>query len=358
MDIGFLIEDWNSIEPDKSSTLRIIRECVVRGHQVALIYPNNLTVRNNVVYGFFKRLKIDRKPHENIRHFYRHVTFEEQMLPVHGFDCIMVRRDPPVDSIMLNFLDSVKEETLIINDIDGIRKANNKLYTTTFHDADNSYLPETYVSKNKDYLMRIIEESEHDKMILKPLNASGGSGVIILEKSARHNVNSLLDFYINRQQEKNYVILQEYVEGAEEGDIRVLMLGGKAIGAYRRVPAPGDHRANIQAGATAEKHILTDRQKTICRTIGQKLNEDGLFFAGIDLINETLIEVNVMNPGGITNINTLNRVHLQRQVVDYIEEMVASKQEKLSAKAFLLHRRQEFKKEMGNKRGAESADES
>lgn len=344
MNIGFLIEGWDAIQPEKSSTLKIIRECIKREHQVGIISPVNLTVRNNVVHGFFHILKKPAGTKEGLTKFHQKAEFSDQMLPVHGFDCIMIRKDPPIDSIMLNFLDSVKGETLIINDIDGLRKANNKLYTTTFHDPDNSFLPVTHVSKNKEYLKRMVNESEAQKMILKPLNASGGSGVIVIEKSAKANINSLLDFYINGHSSKNYVILQEHVEGAEEGDIRVLMLGGKNIGAYQRVPAEGDIRSNIQAGGSARKIEMTEEQKEICRRIGPKLLADGLYFVGVDLIGNKLIEVNVMNPGGITNINRLEKVKLERQVVDFIEDAVRYREEKLNEQAFLLSRREEFKK--------------
>ena len=54
------------------------------------------------------------------------------MLPLHSLDAIFVRRDPPLAPIVLNFLDSIKAETVVLNDVDGIRKANNKIYTTSF----------------------------------------------------------------------------------------------------------------------------------------------------------------------------------------------------------------------------------
>ena len=74
-------------------------------------------------------------------------------------------------------------------------------------------------------LIQMIEESSSDKMILKPLNGFGGSGVILIEKSAMGNINSLLDFYISKSDGgSDYVILQEYIEGADKGDVRILIL--------------------------------------------------------------------------------------------------------------------------------------
>ena len=174
--------------------------------------------------------------------------------------------------------------------------------------------------------MRIIEESENEKMIMKPLDGYGGSGVIVIEKSAMHNIKSLLEFYIDRGDGKSsYVILQDYVEGAEDGDVRVLMLNGKPIGAIRRRPAKGDARSNISAGGTVEKYKLTKSDKILCAKIGDKLVRDGIFYAGLDLIGGKLIEVNVLSPGTITDINKLNNVKLQCKILDYLEDVVVQR---------------------------------
>ncbi|KUJ75823.1 glutathione synthetase [Thiomicrospira sp. XS5] len=342
MNIGFIFEDWDTITPAKNSTIRIIKECLERGHKVSILYPSNLTVRNNVTHGYVKRILPMEKIPDNILQFYKKVKFEQKMMPLHGLDAIMVRRDPPIDSMVFNFLDSVKSEVVIINDIDGIRKANNKLYTTTFNDPNNRFLPITHVSKNKEYIRQMIDDMPGDKVILKPLNASGGHGVIVLEKNAQTSINSILDFYIHTQ-EKSYVIVQEYIEGAEEGDVRVLMLNGKFIGAYNRKPPEGDVRANIQVGGTAHKYKMTESQMAICRKIGPKLAADGLYFVGVDMIGDKILEVNVLNPGGITNINALNKLKLHKNVVDFIEEKVHEKEEKRAELEFLLKRLSEFR---------------
>tara|TARA_B110000908_G_scaffold134829_1_gene159452 strand:- start:1538 stop:2323 length:786 start_codon:yes stop_codon:yes gene_type:complete len=248
------------------------------------------------------------------------------MCPLKEFDVIFMRDNPPLDGLVLNFLDSIKDDVFIINAIDGLREANNKIYTAAYFDPERKLIPATYVSKNIDYLLRIIEESENDKMIMKPLDGYGGSGVIIIEKSAMKNIRSLLDFYINRDRDhSNYVILQEYIEGAEEGDVRILMLNGKPIGALKRVPIKGDVRSNISAGGSVEKYKLTKEDKILCEKIGEKLVRDGIYYAGLDLINGKLIEVNVMSPGTITDINKLNKVKLQEKIINYLEKVVESR---------------------------------
>lgn len=342
MNIGIIFEDWDAITPAKNSTLRIIKECLERNHKICILYPSNLTVRNNVTYGYVKRILPMEKIPDNILQFYKKVKFEDVMMPLHGLDCILFRKDPPIDPMVFNFLDSVKNEVVIVNDVDGMRKANNKLYTTTFNDPNNHFLPITHVSKSKNYIRQRIDDMPGDKVILKPLNASGGHGVIVLEKNAQTSINSILDFYIDSQH-KSYVIVQEYIEGAEHGDVRVMMLNGKFIGAYNRKPPEGDVRANIQIGGTAHKYKMTDSQMAICRKIGPKLAADGLDFVGVDMIGDKILEVNVLNPGGITNINALSKLKLHKNVVDFLEEKVNEKEEKHAELEFLLKRISEFR---------------
>jgi glutathione synthase len=340
MKICFLMYPWQKITPESDSTLRLIHECVKRNHTVALTTINNLTIRNSVASAFCEVFKKNRKTSSVISSFYKKAEFKKTQLPLAGFDAIIMRSNPPLDSLSLNFLDSVRSHTFIMNDIDGLRLANNKLYTASFQDTGGEFIPATHVSKNKDYLERIFKESDSDRMILKPLDGFGGRGVIVLEKRAQQNFSSLLEFYIGGDDTgkgSNYVILQDYVPGAEEGDIRILLLNGEPIGAMRRIPASGEHRSNVHAGGTVVKHRLTTHEKELCQYIGPKLVRDGLYFTGIDVINGKLIEVNVLSPGGISRINKLNRTQLQTKVIDFVENVVHTKE-------LVIRRKTQFRK--------------
>ena len=320
MNICFVMDHWEEIRPESDSTLRLIIEACSRGHNVGILYPRNLTVRDNITYGLFSMVLPPEKIGEKVTTFYHKTKLERSRLPIKGFDAVIIRKNPPIDLLMLNFLDSVKNDTLVINSVDGLRMANNKLYLTTFEDS-HEYVPETYVSKDKEFLLDVIISSPKDKFVLKPLDGYGGQGVILIEKSAMGNVRSLLDFYIGGREKKNYVILQEFAESNENSDVRILLLNGDPIGAMKRIAAEGEMRANISVGGNAVKHQLTKHEKDICKLVGPKLVKDGIFFTGIDLVGDKLIEVNVLSPGGIVNINRLNKTKLQRLFIDFVEQI-------------------------------------
>ncbi|MDT0554808.1 glutathione synthase [Patiriisocius hiemis] len=328
MNVCFIMYPWNEMDPENDSTLAMIQEFAKRGHGIAITTPANLTIRDSVAYAFSRCLKRKDKISKSLKSFHTNAEFYDEMLPLVGFDVIILRSNPPLDMIMLNFLDSVKDDVFIMNDLDGIRRANNKLYTAVFEDEKNEFIPRTHVTKNKEYLKQTIKEGP-EKMILKPLNGFGGSGVILIEKSAMKSINSLLDFYIdNKDGSSNYVILQDYIEGADQGDVRILLLNGQPIGAMRRVPGEEDHRSNVSAGGSVQKHSLTKQEKELCRRIGPKLVKDGLYFCGIDVIGGMLVEVNVMSPGGITYINKVYKTRVQEKIIDFVEDKV---QERVTA---------------------------
>ncbi|UKN03202.1 glutathione synthase [Paracrocinitomix mangrovi] len=342
MNICFIMYPWENVDPDKDSTLRIIHECIKRKHRVVVATPAGLTMRNSVTNVFGKVLTAPSPFPGTIPAFYKKVKLKDRMLPLAGFDVVFMRANPPLDIMMLNFLDSVRQDVFILNDIQGLREANNKLYTASLYDPTNDIIPITHVSKNKEFLKKTILESKQDKMIMKPLDGMGGRGVIVIEKDAVQNINSLLDFYISTGDgNSNYVILQEYIEGAENGDVRVLMLNGEPIGAMKRIPAADDHRSNFSAGGSVKRHALTKREKDLCKYIGPKLVEDGLYFVGLDIINGKLIEVNVCSPGGIVNINKLHKVKLQSKVVDFLENVV-------KYKSIAQQRKSEFRETVQN----------
>ena len=336
MKVCFLMYPWERIEPDSDSTLRLIHEAARRRHTVAITTVNSLTIRDSVANAFCNVLKKSEKVSGSVPTFYRQAEFKRSKLPLAGFDVIVMRANPPLDSLALNFLDSVRNDVFIMNDLDGLRIANNKLYPASFSGEAARFIPVTHVSKSQDYLAQVLEESSTEKMIMKPLNGFGGQGVIVVEKRAQQNFRSLLDFYIGSGN-GNYVILQEYVEGAEKGDVRILMLNGEPIGAMRRVPADNDVRSNIHAGGQEVKHSLSKEEKALCRALGPQLVRDGLYFVGIDVIGGKLIEVNVLSPGGITRINRLNRSKLQSHVLDFIENVV-------SARELVVERKNSFRK--------------
>jgi len=221
----------------------------------------------------------------------------------------------------MEFLGPIGEQVFIINSAIGQILGNSKLYTLNFP----GIIPETHVSRDPLRLKKIIDDFGGD-MVVKPLQRFGGEGVIKVSNRDQENLASLIDYYVQANRpypDREPIMVQEYVNGVKQhGDVRVLMLNGKILGAMRRKPQPGTFKTNIHCGGMACYHEVTPTEEKICMAIKDRLIEDGLFFVGIDLIGDKLVEVNCVSPGGIPRINRLNGAKLEIKVIDFIEQKV------------------------------------
>ena len=228
----------------------------------------------------------------------------------------------------MEFLSPVNDQVFMINSTRGQVLANSKLYALNFPQI----IPETHVSRDPVRLKKIVD-GFGGSMIIKPLQRFGGEGVIKVSVDDQENLNSLINYYVRAYESyplREPIMVQEYLKGVkEDGDVRVLLLNGEILGAMRRRPRKGDFRTNIHAGARAFRHYPTDAERDICKAIKNRLVEDGLYFVGVDIIGDKLVEINCVSPGGIPRINRLNNVRLEADVIDFIEEKV--KERKISA---------------------------
>ncbi|MEN8246820.1 MAG: glutathione synthase, partial [Thermodesulfobacteriota bacterium] len=236
-------------------------------------------------------------------------------------DALFLRKNPPLNYQVMELLAPVNDQVFMINSTNGQILGNSKLYILNFPDI----IPETHVSRDPIRLKKIIDDFG-GAMVVKPLQRFGGEGVIKVSNRDQENLNSLINYYVKdykRYPEREQIMVQEYVNGVKtKGDVRILLLNGEIMGAYRRTPKEGDFRTNVHAGATVHKHTVTENEKNLCLAIKDKLIEDGLYFVGIDVIGDKLVEVNCVSPGGIPRINRFDNVNLESDVIDFIERKV------------------------------------
>ena len=319
MKICFVMYPWDKVEPSKDTTMRIIKECVDRGFEVSYLTKKDISIAKGKVVGNCKKMITTETP--DCVEFYHTMKFESSVKDLTEFDMIFMRADPPIDPLLLNMLELIEEKVFFVNKISGLRKANNKIYAASFDDGQETIVPQTLITKDIDLIKSFVEENNFEKFIIKPLDGMGGKGVILFERKSIGNLSSICDFYINHTGNSQPIICQNYIEGAEKGDVRAIVINGEPIGAIMRVPAEGDHRSNISAGGSAIKHDMSEHELELCRKIGQQLNEDGIYFCGIDLINGKMVELNVVSPGGIVPHNNVNNNNeIQKQIVSMLLE--------------------------------------
>ena len=293
------------INGDSSFVLGV--EAQERGYALWHYLPNALSLRDGKVTARAQRLELRRE-------LGRHYTMgEPEIIDLSTMDVVLMRQDPPFDMAYItatHILEHIHPKTLVVNDPAQVRNAPEKLFVTHFE----GLLPPTLISSDKQAILDF--RAEHEDVIVKPLFGNGGAGVFHI-KPGDENLTSLMELFTEFYREP--MIIQKYLSDVRNGDKRIILVDGEAVGAIDRVPAEGEARANMHVGGQAIKAGITDRDREICAMIGPSLKERGLVFVGIDVIGNHLTEINVTSPTGIQEINRFDGSKLEAQIWDAIE---------------------------------------
>jgi glutathione synthase len=308
MKIAFLMDRLESIDPEYETTSALMYECNERGHTVYFLEPHDIYIRKDKVVARMRNITVPKGL--SLKKYWRSLInclkkdgliFES----ITEIDSLFLRKNPPLNYQAMEFLAPANDKVFILNSTTGQVMGNSKLYTLNFPDI----IPETHVSRDPARLKKIIENFG-GAMVVKPLQRFGGEGVIKVSTKDRENLTSLINYYVRAYEpypDREPIMVQEYLKEVKtQGDIRVLMLNGEILGAMRRKPKTDEIRANIHAGGSVYKHEVTPREQKICETISDRLIQDGLYFVGVDIIGDKLVEINCVSPGGIPRINKLN----------------------------------------------------
>ena len=209
------------------------------------------------------------------------------------FDIILMRKDPPFNTEYIYSTYALelaeKRGVLVANKPQSLRDVNEKFFLMNFSQCT----PPTLVSKNALCLRQFWEE--HRQVIFKPLSGMGGRDVFYVDESGK-NLSVILEILTQEQQIS--IMAQSYIpEIITNGDKRIILINGEPIPyALARIPATGELRGNLAAGATGKVVAITERDIWLCSQISPILRDKGLYFVGIDVIGDYLTEINVTSP--------------------------------------------------------------
>ena len=316
MRFAFIMDPIQNVLIDKDTTFVFMLESQSRGHEVYYLEMGDLFVARAKAMGRARRIELRR---EYRNHFTLH---EERTDRLGDFDAVFMRKDPPFDVAYLHatqLLDLAQRDgAFVMNNPAGLRAANEKLFALNFP----TVIPPTLVSQDTNRIKDFLHELGGE-MIIKPVDGHGGSGIFYVHREDR-NLNSLLE--TATREGKEPIIAQRYLPEVRQGDKRLIVVNGAPLGCTLRVPRSDEHRGNIHVGGTCIKAEVTTRDRDICREVGPRLREEGLYFVGLDIIGDYLTEINVTSPTGIQEINTLNNVRLEANVIDLVEQKVEERQ--------------------------------
>ncbi len=244
------------------------------------------------------------------------------------FDVIFLRNNPNAGAgdgdrfnPALDFGRRLKQlGVLVVNDPDGLSRAESKMYLAGF---PVELRPKTIITRSVDRVRGFLRELD-SAAIIKPLSGFGGQNVFYVARGQSANVQQM----ISTVRRAGYVIVQEYLPAVAKGDKRVLLLGGAplkvgtTVAAYTRMRPKDDIRNNIHAGGSRRPADFSEAERRLCELLRPRLVADGLYFVGVDLVGDKILEINVFAPGGIANINELYGIDVGTAIIRDLERKV------------------------------------
>jgi glutathione synthase len=307
--LGVLMDPISTVNFHKDSTLAMLLAARKRGWTLFYMEQDDLFLHDSCSHARQARLEV----RDDASDWF--TLSEPHTAPLAQLDVILMRKDPPVDLEYLytTFLleRAEAEGVLVVNRPAAVRNASEKLYTAWFPQC----CPPTRVSRNMQRLKEFI--TEHGDIVVKPLNGMGGASVFRIRQDDP-NLNVILETITENGQQT--AMAQRFIPEISAGDKRILMVDGEPFPhALARIPASGETRGNLAAGATGKGVDLNERDRWICSQVGPALRAQGLMFVGLDVIGDYLTEINVTSPTCIRELDRLYNADIAGQLLDTIE---------------------------------------
>jgi glutathione synthase len=307
--LAVLMDPLETIKPAKDSTIAMLNAAARRGLETLVFGQGDLWSRDGRAFARLTPLEVTGDP----KAWYR--TGAPAVRDLAAIEAVLMRKDPPFDMEYIYSTYLLERAELagarVVNRPQGLRDMNEKAYTAWFPDC----CAPTLITSDMTAMEAFI--AEHGRAVIKPLDGMGGRSIFVV---ARGDPNTRVVLETLTEGGRRYAMAQRYIpEIAETGDARILLVDGEPVPhALVRMPAAGDHRGNLAAGARAESRALTDRDRWLASRIGPAMRERGMLFVGLDVIGGFVTEINVTSPTGIRELEKMHGHDIGGQLVDAV----------------------------------------
>ena len=329
MRIGFVVNDIQT-EEQGYTTVRLAMAAENLGHEAWFIGAGDLAYdADEFVRGRARRAPKKARKFSTSALYLKDLHGKKAMterVTVDDLDVLMLRSDPSTDidfrawaqTTGINFgRVAMRHGVIVLNDPNGLAKAMNKMYFQLFPEEVR---PRTIITRDRDEIKAFAKE-QGGNIVLKPLQGSGGRGVFLIRPDDVPNLNQMVEA-VSRD---GYVMAQEYLPAAAEGDTRLFLMNGQPLryrgkfAAFRRVRTGGDMRSNIHAGGKLRQAEIGEVALRIAEIVRPKLVQDGMFLVGLDIVGDKLMEINVFSPGGLGSAQKFEKVNFTHAVIEALE---------------------------------------
>ena len=302
--VAIQMDPLETIHAPTDSTWLLMREAQGRGHELWVYTPDKLSWLNGTVTAQASRIALSGNEYR---------IKKTERLQLKSMDVVLIRQNPPFDMAYITatyLLEKLHPKPLVINHPTSLRDHPEKLFPAEFQ----WLMPSTLITADVAHIKEF--RKEHKDIVVKPLYGFGGRKVFRL-KPDDHNFSSLMETLFSESKEP--LVVQPYLKEMLRGERRIIMLDGEMAAFAGRIPAAGESSASVPLGARYVKAKPGRRHHAIVETLQPWLRQEGILFAGIDVIGDYLTEINVTSPGSLVPLNKLYGLRLDRIFWDMVE---------------------------------------
>lgn len=315
MKLAFILDPLDTLNPKKDSSYVMMLEAHARQHQIYVLQQGDIIWKGGVVAGFARKLDFVDPP---IRGNVWYQQEEAQELALAEFDAVLMRKDPPFDMeyVYSTYLLELAEEqgAFVINRPRAIRDHNEKLAIMEFA----QFIPPSLVTRQEALIRDFL--AEHKDIILKPLDGMGGASIFRVH-STDHNIGVIIETLTHYG--TRTIMVQRFLPEIVEGDKRILLIAGQPVAqALARKPKSGETRGNLAAGGTGIAQPLSPHDREIAEILGEILYRRGLMLVGLDVIGDSVTEINVTSPTGMQEITAQSGINVAGLMIDALENSI------------------------------------
>ncbi len=334
MNIGFVVNDLMT-EQAVYTTTRLAMTAVNMGHKVYTLGVGDFVYApDGAIHAC--ACSVNGDGYESQEDFLNELKDKQSnglKVSLDDLDVLLLRNDPSEDAAERSWAQTsgilfaqlaATRGVIVLNDPENLANAINKTY---FQHFPEQVRPKTCISRDTKEIKAFIE-SQKGKVVIKPLQGSGGQSVFLIEEDEKANMNQMIDAVLR----DGYCIVQEYLPAAAEGDVRLFVMNGRPLfyqdhyAAFRRVNKSGDARSNMHSGGQCEAAEVTDKMLELVEIVRPKLVRDGMFLVGLDIVDDKLMEINVFSPGGLGSSQQLTGVDFTVAIIRDLQRKVRYKQ--------------------------------
>ena len=310
--LGIVMDPIDSINVKKDTSLAMLLAAQNKGWEVHYMEQNDLYIEDGDAMASMAPLSVS----DDSNNWFTRGNYTDRLLS--DLDVILMRKDPPFDTeyIYSTYVLEMAEMagTLVVNKPQSLRDCNEKLFAAHFPQCCPSFLVTSNPQRLKEF------HAKNGDVIFKPLDGMGGTSIFRLT-ATDPNVSVIIETLTNYG--KNQIMAQRFIPEIDKGDKRILLIDGEPVPyGLARIPAKGETRGNLAAGATGVAVELNERDRWICEQVAPTVKGKGLLFVGLDVIGDYLTEINVTSPTCVREIDRAYGLDITGDLMNCIESKI------------------------------------